>query len=71
MSTSTGIGVCLPPGLQEFIRDRVAGGRFQTLAEVVREGLRKAEDQLWEVKLRIKDFIGKAEGGHSSLPPKG
>jgi len=39
------LNVSLTPELEEFVRDRVDTGRYQTASEVVREGLRLLELQ--------------------------
>jgi len=39
------LNVSLTPELDEFVRDRVDTGRYQTASEVVREGLRLLELQ--------------------------
>ena len=39
------LNVSLTPKLDEFVRDRVDTGRYQTASEVVREGLRLLELQ--------------------------
>ena len=39
------LNVSLTPELEEFVRDRVGTGRYQTASEVVREGLRLLELQ--------------------------
>jgi antitoxin ParD1/3/4 len=39
------LNISLTPHLEEFIRNRVDAGRYQTASEVVREGLRLLELQ--------------------------
>ena len=54
MSATTTISIPLSAELQDFIRDRVASGRYRTPAEVVREGLRLLEhlEREWDEDLR-------------------
>ena len=53
------LNVSLTPQLEEFVRDRVDTGRYQTASEVVREGLR-----LLELQERDRD------AGHATLKNK-
>jgi antitoxin ParD1/3/4 len=55
MATRTSLNVSLTPELEKFVQDRVAGGRYQTASEVVREGLR-----LLELQERDRDEAFKA-----------
>jgi antitoxin ParD1/3/4 len=60
----------LTPELEEFVRDRVDAGRYQTASEVVREGLRLLELQERDrdaahvaLKAKLKLAAAEAEAG--------
>jgi antitoxin ParD1/3/4 len=48
--------VSLPEQMEEFVRQKVAVGNYETASEVVREGLRllKQRDDLWKAEMRSK-----------------
>ena len=50
------MNVFLPEPMEEFVRQKVAGGDYETANEVVREGLRlvKQRDEVWRVDVRSK-----------------
>ena len=56
--------------MEEFVRQKVAVGDYETASEVVREGLRllKQRDELWkaEVRNKIKEGVNSIQAGHSS-----
>ncbi|HYE60570.1 MAG TPA: type II toxin-antitoxin system ParD family antitoxin [Phycisphaerales bacterium] len=51
------MNVSLPPAQEQFVRDQVASGRYQTASEVVREGLRLLEREEWK-RLIEKELSG-------------
>ncbi len=62
--------VTLPSGLEAFIEERVASGRFATAGEVVREGLRLLEEReqerdvvLAELRREIDVGVEEAKAG--------
>jgi antitoxin ParD1/3/4 len=49
------MNVSLTPELEKFVADTVATGRYNSASEVVREGLRKLEEQeRWRILLQDK-----------------
>jgi antitoxin ParD1/3/4 len=50
------VNVSLPEKMEEFVRQKVATGDYETASEVVREGLRllKQRDELWRAEVRTK-----------------
>lgn len=50
------MNVSLPEQMEEFVRQKVAVGDYETASEVVREGLRllKQRDDLWQAEIRSK-----------------
>jgi antitoxin ParD1/3/4 len=50
------MNVSLPEQMEQFVRQKVAVGDYETASEVVREGLRllKQRDDLWKAKVRSK-----------------
>ena len=50
------MNVSLPEQMEEFVRQKVAFGDYETASEVVREGLRllKQRDDLWKAEVRSK-----------------
>lgn len=50
------MNVSLPEQMEEFVRQKVAGGDYETASEVVREGLRllKQRDELWKAEVQSK-----------------
>jgi antitoxin ParD1/3/4 len=70
MAVRTSLNVSLTPELEEFVRQRVATGRYQTASEVVREGLRLLENQerdreaaFLALKTRLKRASAEADWG--------
>jgi antitoxin ParD1/3/4 len=64
------LNVSLTPELEEFVRDRVDTGRYQTASEVVREGLRLLELQERDrdaahaaLKAKLKIAAAEADSG--------
>jgi len=55
--------------MEEFVRQKVARGDYETASEVVREGLRllKQRDELWkaEVQSKIKQGMNSIRAGHT------
>jgi putative addiction module CopG family antidote len=55
------MNVSLPDAMEEFVRQKVAVGDYETASEVVREGLRllKQRDEVWKaaVQSKIKQSI--------------
>jgi antitoxin ParD1/3/4 len=50
------MNVSLPPAQEQFVRDQVASGRYQTASEVLRDGLRLLEREEWQ-RLLQKDLV--------------
>ena len=50
------MNVSLPEQMEEFVRQKVAAGDYETASEVVREGPRllKQRDDLWKAEVRSK-----------------
>jgi antitoxin ParD1/3/4 len=50
------MNVSLPAAIEEFVRQKVAIGDYETASEVVREGLRllKQRDEAWRAEVRDK-----------------
>src|SRR5580704_9098360 len=67
------MNVSLPDAMEEFVRQKVAVGDYETASEVVREGLRllKQRDDLWkaEVRSKIKQGMDSIRAGRS-IPAK-
>ena len=63
------MNVSLPEQMEEFVRQKVAAGDYETASEVVREGLRllKQRDDLWraEVRSKIKQGMDSIRAGRS------
>jgi antitoxin ParD1/3/4 len=63
------MNVSLPEQMEEFVRQKVAAGDYETASEVVREGLRllKQRDDLWKAELRskIKQGVDSIRAGRS------
>jgi antitoxin ParD1/3/4 len=63
------MNVSLPKQTEEFVRQKVAIGDYETASEVVREGLRllKQRDDLWkaEVRSKFKQGMDSIRAGHS------
>jgi putative addiction module CopG family antidote len=66
----TQIAVTLPPELEAFIDDGVAAGRFATVGEAVREGLRlleecerQGESVLAELRQEVEVGVEQAKAG--------
>ena len=56
------MNVALTPEFEEFIRRKLATGRYKNAAEVVREGLRLlAEEDDWKTEVRRKLAEGMAQ----------
>lgn len=56
MAKAGQLSVALTPELDEFVRDRVASGRFETAGDVVREGLRLLETREHEREAVLADL---------------
>ena len=50
------MNVSLPAQMEEFVRQKVAMGDYETASEVVREGLRllKQRDEIWKAEIQSK-----------------
>jgi antitoxin ParD1/3/4 len=63
------MNVSLPEQMEEFVRQKVAMGDYETASEVVREGLRllKQRDELWkaEVQGKIKQGMDSVRAGRT------
>jgi antitoxin ParD1/3/4 len=63
------MNVSLPEQMEQFVRQKVALGDYETASEVIREGLRllKQRDELWKAELRskIKEGLTSLESGRS------
>jgi antitoxin ParD1/3/4 len=63
------MNVSLPEQMEEFVRQKVAMGDYETASEVVREGLRllKQRDELWkaEVRSKIEQGLNSIQAGRS------
>ena len=61
------MNVSLPELMEEFVRQKVAIGEYETASEVVREGLRllKQRDEVWkaEVRSKIKQGVDSIRAG--------
>ena len=58
--------------LEEFAREKVKQGEYETVSEVVREGLRllKRREELWQAKVRAKVEEGMASlRAGRTIPP--
>ena len=63
MAVRTSLNVSLTPELDQFVRDRIATGRYQTASEVIREGLRLLEQQEREREAAFQALKAKLERG--------
>jgi len=63
------MNVSLPEAMEEFVRQKVAVGDYETASEVVREGLRllKQRDEVWkaDVRDRIKQGLDSIRAGRT------
>jgi antitoxin ParD1/3/4 len=63
------MNVSLPETMEEFVRQKVAIGDYETASEVVREGLRllKQRDEVWkaDVRDRIKQGMDSIRAGRT------
>jgi antitoxin ParD1/3/4 len=63
------MNISLPEQMEEFVRQKVAVGDYETASEVIREGLRllKQRDNLWkaEVQNQIKQGMDSIRAGRS------
>ena len=61
------MNVSLPEAMEEFVRQKVAVGDYETASEVVREGLRllKQRDEAWkaDVQSKIKQGMNSIRAG--------
>jgi len=61
------MNVSLPDAMEEFVRQKVAVGDYETASEVVREGLRllKQRDEVWkaDVQSKIKQGMNSIRAG--------
>src|SRR5271166_1365935 len=66
---SRDMNVSLPEAMEEFVRQKVAIGDYETASEVVREGLRllKQRDEVWkaDVRDRIKQGMDSIRAGRT------
>lgn len=65
------MNISLTPELEKFVHDKVAGGRYHSASEVIREGLRLLEEheQLREVKLAaLREEIRKGLDSGEPIP---
>ena len=55
-ATLRNMNVSLPEAMEEFVRQKVAVGDYETASEVVREGLRllKQRDAVWKADVQNK-----------------
>jgi len=70
MAGRTTVNVSLTPHLEQFVHSRVAGGRYQSVSEVIREGLRLLEEReamkeatLFELRQKIAVGLKQARSG--------
>ena len=63
------MNVSLPQAMEEFVRQKVAAGDYETASEVVRDGLRllKQRDEVWkaDIQSKIKQGMASIRGGRS------
>jgi|SRR5215469_4000827 len=63
------MNVSLPEQMEDFVRQKVAVGDYETASEVIREGLRllKQRDEAWraEVRSKIKQGMESIRAGRS------
>jgi putative addiction module CopG family antidote len=68
MENSRVMNVSLPSAMEEFVRQRVAAGQFQSPDEVVCEGLRLLkENEAWKADARQKIDLGWEEAKAGQL----
>lgn len=70
MARRTTVTISLTPHLQDFVASRVSSGRYLSVSEVVREGLRLLEDrelqreeELAELRAHIRVGLEQARAG--------
>ena len=63
MAGRVSVNVSLSPELERFIADRVASGRYQSVSEVVREGLRLLEERELVRQVALDDLRAKIAVG--------
>jgi antitoxin ParD1/3/4 len=62
------IGVPLTPHLEQFIREQLATGRFQSESDVIRAALRLLEEQAYSKEATIAWLKQEIDKGLSSRP---
>ena len=62
------MNVSLPPAQEQFVRDQVASGRYQTASEVVRDGLRLLEREEWKRLIERELSEGLSEAERAKVP---
>jgi antitoxin ParD1/3/4 len=69
MSQNSRMNVSLTEPMEQFVRQKVAVGEYETASEVVREGLRllRHRDEIWrnEVAGKIKAGMDSIRAGHT------
>jgi antitoxin ParD1/3/4 len=63
MPMHSSLNISLPPQLDDFVRSRIASGRYQTASEVIHEGLRLLEEREREREAGIEDLRTKLRRG--------
>jgi len=62
------MNVSLPPAQEQFVRDQVASGRYQTASEVIRDGLRLLEREEWKRLIEKELSSGLTEEERAKVP---
>lgn len=63
MANQVKINVALSPRLERFVVERVESGRYQSISEVVRDGLRLLEERELARNAALHDFRSKIDVG--------
>jgi antitoxin ParD1/3/4 len=63
MASRVSINVSLTPELESFVEGRVASGRYQSVSEVIRDGLRLLEEKELARETALKNLRGKIAVG--------
>jgi antitoxin ParD1/3/4 len=61
------MNVSLTPELEKFVQKKVASGMYQTASEVVRDGLRRLDEENKFREARLKQVRGKIAKGVAEL----